>query len=260
MAFVFLKNGDVLPSVTTSQILVRRHRPGATITCDGRYGPRTKAAVASYQREHSLSNDGIIGPNAWNSFMAVSGFQTIDVVDGTDPSLIAFEASDIGQAGGTPIVVFGQSNGLQFTMQQIAARGRSNNVMLLRIHGHGGRGGQNVTGGDINGTPHMASISLEKYSESEPSLTLIKRVFLPFGSVQLLGCDVGGGSKGRQLVQKLAQTWGVPVTAGVHTQFAGGSLTFRFEGETVTGFPVGFDLKSWSASMQSQFGNVSMAT
>ncbi len=101
----------MLPSVTTSQILVRRHRPGATITCDGRYGPRTKAAVASYQREHSLSNDGIIGPNTWNSFMAVSGFQTIDVVDGTDPSLIAFEASDIGQAGGTPIVVFGQSNG-----------------------------------------------------------------------------------------------------------------------------------------------------
>jgi hypothetical protein len=256
--FTFLINGDALPSVTTSQILLRRHRPGATITCDGAYGPKTKAAVSAYQGAHPpLKNDGIIGPNTWNSFMKVSRFQTIDVVDGTDPSLITFEVNDIRKAGGNPIVVFGQSNGLDFVMRQIEARGRPRNVMLLRIHGHGGKGTQNVTGGRINGAPHMASISLSTYAESEPSLARIRPVLAPFGSVQLLGCDVGGGG-GTQLVQRLAQTWGVPVTAGVHTQFAGGTDTFRFEGATVTGFPSGFNLKSWSKAMQDQFGNVTM--
>ncbi|MGE4075548.1 MAG: hypothetical protein AB7F22_08335, partial [Reyranella sp.] len=81
---------------------------------------------------------------------------------------------------------------------------------------------------------------------------------LPFGSVQLLGCDVGGG-RGSQLVARLATTWGVPVTAGLHTQFGGGNRTFRFEGPTVTGFPSG-DLKSWSQQMEDRFGNQSMAT
>jgi hypothetical protein len=256
--FTFLINGDALPSVTTSQILLRRHRPGATITCDGVYGAKTKAAVSGFQTAHPpLKVDGIIGPNTWNSFMKVSGFQTIDVVDGTDPSLIATEVADIRRTGGDPIVVFGQSNGLDFVMQRIAARGKSQNVMLLRIHGHGGRGTQNVTGGKINGAPHMASIALATYAQSEPSLAKIRPVLARFGSVQLLGCDVGGGG-GAQLVQRLAGTWGVPVTAGLHTQFAGGTETFRFEGATVTGFPGGQVLKSWSKAMQDQFGNVSM--
>src|SRR6185369_8156597 len=108
-SFTFLIQGDGLPSVTTAQILLRRHRPQATIKADGLYGPLTKKAVESYQSEHVLKKDGIIGANTWNSFMSVSGFQTIDVVDGTDPSLVNFEAADIMAAGGTPIVVFGMS-------------------------------------------------------------------------------------------------------------------------------------------------------
>jgi peptidoglycan hydrolase-like protein with peptidoglycan-binding domain len=258
MAFVFLKSGDALPSVATVQILLRRHRPNTLITADGQFGPRTKAAVEGYQGARPpLTKDGVIGPNTWNSFLAASKFQTIDLVDGTDPSLVQLEAADIRAAGGDPIVVFGQSNGLNFAMQQVAARGRTGNVMLLRIHGHGNRGLQNVTGGEINGAPHMASIALSNYGQAEPSLLLIRSKLLKFGSVQLLGCDVGGG-KGVHLVTRLAQTWGVPVTAGLHTQFGGGSKTFRFEGPTVSGFPPGLNLKSWAAEMEAEFGNVSV--
>jgi hypothetical protein len=151
------------------------------------------------------------------------------------------------------------SNGIQFVTSQIVARGRAQNVMLLRFHGHGNRGLQNVTGGEINGAPHLAAISLSNYSQIESTIARIKSVMLPFGSVQLLGCDVGGG-RGSQLVSRLAGTWGVPVTAGLHTQFGGGNKTFRFEGQTVTGFPGGANLKSWSQAMESQFGNQTMAT
>lgn len=130
--------------------------------------------------------------------------------------------------------------------------------MLLRFHGHGGRGTQNVTGGQINGAPHMAAISNSNYGQIEGTIAPIKNVMLPFGSIQLLGCDVGGGGQGSQLVGRLAQTWGVRVTAGLHTQFGGGSETFRFEGATVTGFPGGANLASWSKAMEAQFGNQSM--
>ena len=61
MAFTFLMNGDVLPSATTSQILLRRHRPQATIKADGHFGPRTKGAVENFQSFHRLTRDGIIG-------------------------------------------------------------------------------------------------------------------------------------------------------------------------------------------------------
>ncbi|WP_376089204.1 peptidoglycan-binding protein [Roseomonas sp. CCTCC AB2023176] len=258
-AFTFLRQGDVLPAVTTGQVLMRRHGRGATITCDGQFGPRTRAAVAGYQGGRGLVADGVIGPKTWNSLMAVSGFQTIDLVDGTDPSLITYEAKDIRDAGGDPIIVYGQSNGLLFAMSQIASRAQTGKVMLLRIHGHGGKGVQNVTGGEINGAPHMASISLDRFEESAMALLMIRRIFVGFGCVQLLGCNVGGGPKGKELVGKLARTWGVPVTAGIQTQFAGGSQTFRFEGPTVSGFPNGMDLASWSASAETMFGNVSMA-
>ena len=257
MAFTFLMQGDALPSVSTSQLLLRRHRPNILNKTDGIYGSRTANAVREYQTAHGLKRDGFIGPETWNNFQKVSGLQTIDVVDGTDDSLIQLEAADIRKAGGDPIVLFGQSNGLNTAMRAIRQRGGTNNVMLLRIHGHGNNGLQNVTGGTINGAPHMAAISLSNYAQAEPDLLLIKDVFVKFGSVQLLGCDVGGGS-GSILVQKLAKTWGVPVSAGVHTQFGGGNKTFRFEGATITGFPNGETLKTWSQGMEDEFGNVSL--
>ena len=64
MPFTFLMNGDALPSVTTSQILLRRHRPQATITSDGIFGSRTKGAVENFQSFHHLTRDGIIGNNS----------------------------------------------------------------------------------------------------------------------------------------------------------------------------------------------------
>ena len=32
---------------------------------DGDFGPRTEAAVKSYQTQHSLNNDGVVGPRTW---------------------------------------------------------------------------------------------------------------------------------------------------------------------------------------------------
>jgi Putative peptidoglycan binding domain len=253
--------GDVLPVVTTLQILLRRHLPHAEIKSDGRFGPRTKGAVEAFQIQHRLSKDGVVGRFTWNKTTEVSGLQTIDVVDGTDPSLVALEAADITNAGGIPIVVYGMSGGVDFVMSQIRARASgSNSVDLLRFHGHGTRGIQNVTGGDLNGAPHLAAISDDNFPQVATSLGRIRHIFVEFGCVELLGCSVGGGPKGRSLVGKLANVWGVPLTAGVFDQLGGGRNTFRFEGPTVSAFPGGGDLKSWSAGVEATSGNVTMPT
>jgi hypothetical protein len=256
-----LAEGSVAPVVTTLQILLRRHRPQAKIKADGHFGPRTKGAVVAFQEHHHLSPDGVVGRATWTKGMSVSNLQTIDVVDGTDPSLVALEAADITAAGGIPILVFGMSGGVDFVMNQIAARaGGSNTVGLLRFHGHGNRGLQNVTGGDLNGVPHLAAISSDNFGQIAGSLQRISHIFAKFGCVELLGCSVGGGAKGTLLVQKLAGIWDVPVTAGIFDQLGGKANTFRFEGPTITAFPGGGDLRAWSTRVEKAFGNVTMPT
>ena len=252
-----LWKGDILPTVSTAQILLRRHRPQTVITTDGNFGPKTGKAVWNFQEHHVLKMDQIIGPKTWHKLEDVSRFRTVDVVDGTDPSLVQLEAADLRKAGYDPIVLYGMSNGLEVAMNEIAARGGRGETMLLRFHGHGNNALQNVTGGEINGAPHLAAISLSNYGQIEHLLTRIKKIFVEFGAVQLLGCDVGGGN-GASLVARLAETWGVPVTAGIHTQFGGGDKTFRFEGAVVSKFPGGGTLKTWSAAMEQKYGMVSV--
>ncbi|MBA3713499.1 MAG: peptidoglycan-binding protein [Pyrinomonadaceae bacterium] len=256
-----LSQGSVAPVVTTLQILLRRHRPHAQIKSDGQFGSKTKGAAVGFQNQHGLDPDGIVGRFTWTQAMSVSNLLTIDVVDGTDPSLVALEAADIVAAGGDPIVVFGMSGGVDFVMNQIAGRARGpESIALLRFHGHGNRGQQNLTGGDLNGAPHLASVSDGNFNQVQGSLQRISRLFIAFGCVQLLGCSVGGGPKGASLVQKLANVWGVPVTAGIFDQLGGGGNTFKFEGPTVTGFPGGGNLSTWSSKVEASHGNVTMAT
>lgn len=255
---IYLANGTILPVVTTLQIWMRIYPPQTLIKADGNFGSKTQQAVVNFQKRYSLAQDGIVGRMSWDKLRQITDTQTIDVVDGTDPSLVAMEATDIRNAGGDPIVVYGMSNGVQYVMGQILARARAGRVALLRIHGHGNQGLQNVTGGAINGAPHLASISDSNFGQIAGALASIRGIFLGYGSVQLLGCNVGGGAQGRSLLGKLANTWGVPVTAGVNTQYGGGARTFKFEGPTVSGFPGGGELTGWSARMEGSFGNVSM--
>ena len=52
-----------VPDVRTIQYLLNAR--GAGLVVDGRFGPRTDAAVRSFQQSHGLAVDGIVGPHTW---------------------------------------------------------------------------------------------------------------------------------------------------------------------------------------------------
>ena len=146
----------------------------------------------------------------------------------------------------------------QATAQQIAAKAGAS----ARVRGASNLEAAGSASVIVLTVPPTAQLATAE--EVRPALTgkllIIKKFFLPFGSVQLHGCNVGQGSRGKELLQKLAKLWEVPVTAGVNTQFSGGAKTFKFEGPTVTKYPGGGNLKAWSKIMENLHGNVSLPT
>ncbi|SDP25716.1 Peptidoglycan-binding (PGRP) domain of peptidoglycan hydrolases-containing protein [Nakamurella panacisegetis] len=64
-AWPVVRRGSVGQPVRTLQYLLDAR--GATLAVDGIFGPRTDAAVRSFQSAHGLVVDGIVGPRTWRS-------------------------------------------------------------------------------------------------------------------------------------------------------------------------------------------------
>jgi peptidoglycan hydrolase-like protein with peptidoglycan-binding domain len=58
-----LQMGDQGPAVSTLQRQLKE--AGHHVSVDGEFGPRTRAAVEAFQREHGLTADGVVGPKTW---------------------------------------------------------------------------------------------------------------------------------------------------------------------------------------------------
>jgi len=95
---------------------------------------------------------------------------------------------------------------------------------------------------------HRAGIELANIEIFRPILARLRGVFSPYGCVQFMHCETGGGPNGRALLQAISRELRVPVSGGVNTQFGGGSRTFRFEGPTFTALPSG-TLRDWCRAL-----------
>jgi hypothetical protein len=259
--------------VSVLQILLSfRLGGGSMLNVDGIFGPRTRAAVVSFQSQfRDLKPDGIVGRLTWLRLFEDTGLKIIDAVDVTDPDLMDTEAADLIDAGGSPIITGGMSNGIVDVANRVQqAAQTSGSVVLLRFFGHGAAGTMAFSDGTgvirwqetvgkkttkhvryIDERVELSSLTPETLPKVQFALGRLTPVFSEFGSVELHGCKVARDVAGRRLLERLADLWRVPVTAGRTTQLAGGKSTFRFEGPIYTAIPGNRSLRSWSQHIAS---------
>ena len=251
--YTFLKRGYKLPTVGVLQVLLNRGISGGELVKDGIFGSNTKQAVWNFQLPRGLAPDGIVGRNTWPRLTAGTGFRIIDAVDITDPDIVTTEVGDIRRAGGNPALVGYMCNGIGQILQTLIGRMREpGEVVLLRFHGHGDSGVMGISDGKgehSNGDSDLGALTSGVIAMIASQLGKLCPFFGAYSSVELHGCKVAKGLDGRQMIQRLADVWKVPVSGGVNDQTSGGISTFRFEGPVFTAFPGGITLKQWSMAL-----------
>jgi hypothetical protein len=246
MNYTYLKHGDHLPAVTVLQKLL--NRTGSLLVPDGRFGPKTLAAVRTFQLRHGLGHAGVVNEATWKRLTCDVNLPILDCVDVWDRTFYRQDAAYIRRIGGHPILIGGACNGVEQAVDMISTQGR--NVFLLRFHGHGGPGVASVASGHGELDPKMRQRSdISDDPLILQSLRRLRSVFGPYGCVQFIECETGRGHQGRQLLSRLASELRVPITAAVNDQPFGRVPTFRLEGPTVTIVPGGGSLRTWAASL-----------
>jgi hypothetical protein len=252
---IILRRGDVLPTVTVLQCYLNQ-QPSTRefLEVDGIFGPRTEAAVARFRATaFRLAGARYANYEVWRQVVGAE-WQIIDSVDRSDhdsPRHAINDHLDLAPYGQTLLEQFGISMGSPLVLNRVRSQARLGEVVLLRFHGHGTPGQMIISSGRI-----AAGSSLDhRYGEGFfTALRALRPIFASFGSVEMHGCKVGQGRDGRALLSGMADALGVPVTAGINSQYGGGITTYRFEGQTRTICPKGESLVSWSRRV----GTVSM--
>lgn len=63
---VTVRRGSTGPAVKAAQLMLAKQ---ASVAVDGDFGPATESAVRTFQSEHGLSADGIVGSNTWTKLL-----------------------------------------------------------------------------------------------------------------------------------------------------------------------------------------------
>jgi peptidoglycan hydrolase-like protein with peptidoglycan-binding domain len=258
---VYLKQGMRGPLVVALQIMLNRKLPGgvSALKVDGIFGLKTHKAVWAFQKSHSLAPDGVVAQQTWPVLTGPS-LVSLNAIDVFDPLLLT-SVNKVRAAGGNPILIGGMCNGVQQALEMIRARSTGQgSVVLLRFDGHGHDAQMNVS----RGKGHVPPAGSEDYGEGPyvdadkesnaitvttlealyPKYAALAPIFVSFGSVAMMGCEVAESEYGVELIRRLAAVWNVPVTAAKQSQ----QYAFQYIGPTETAYPNGLDLRSWAAS------------
>ncbi len=238
-----LKLGSVLPAVGILQRLLVR--AGHKVGVDGDFGSGTKSALEAFQASFVLNTSGKTDPLTWERLVAGESLPILDVVDVFDASLYRLEVRDLRVLGSEPIMIGGACNGVEQAIDMICAY---TGLFMLRFHGHGASGNAGVSDGRGDAGQDLSSIDINDMDHLAPILARLRGCFGPYGCIQFMHCNSAYGTKGNRLLRAVADATGVPVSAGIDTQYAGGTKTFEYEGPTKTSVPGGSSIKSWTTS------------
>jgi len=249
---IVLRIGDQLPVVASAQILLKRFvDPNLRVT--GLFDSMTQETILkikTFQSQRTIS-----GP-VWLFLLQKSNLKVVDVIDGADPAQVstisAISDCQSAYAGAHMINKRASTNSIGDVMKEITKLIPPSSLLLLRFHGHGAPGYQGVSCGQTYSPKEKNSINIDYINDITLDLQTLWPCFAPFGSVELHGCNTGKDQKGAQLLQKLADLWQIPVSAGTKAQVSGGmdDTTFRFEGNPVSKMPSGQSLTKWATSVQ----------
>lgn len=274
--YTYLHQGDRLPTVGVVQRILNSQ--GISIAMDGIYGRETAEAVRQFQYANGLRVSGIIEQSTWAILAQIAQLSILDCIDAsadfttrptrlpteTDAeyhevktryeqrvaSLYENEYRDITAVGGDPVVMGGASDGVGGALAQLARR-TDPNPILLRFHGHGSSGMAGISTGEEFFVNEGSVFDMVEVRRQRNKLEQIGDKLYPSGSVQFMHCSTGHGSRGRAILQEMANMMQVPVTAAIIDQLGGGLDTFRFEGTTYTAVPGGGSLRTWCRNLES---------
>lgn len=256
-----VKRGERSPRVVLLQILLNRQ--GNELVVDGDFGRRTHAALVAFQAAKSIARaTGVADPATWRELLRGADETVVDVVDIGDPMLSQRESAELRQAGSPPIQFGLMCNGIgQMVTDVIQRVGASGWLAVLRITGHGNHGRwMTVSVGavaDLKGQAYeevageyYSYIDAAHFNQVAPTLAQLKPYFAPFGSMEHTGCSIGSRPESRRMMQRLADLWDVPVSAGIPTQ----RNVLHFDGAVFTAYPKSGTLAAWSR----RFRNMSL--
>jgi hypothetical protein len=230
----------------------------ANLQVDGEFGQNTVDAVKAFQGRSDvrLNPDGQVGIDTWKAMERITGYRVINVVDAQDPAQRTRVTNGLTRAGATDVILmWGQSNAVESAVCEVLSQaGASGGVAMVRFYSHGARGAQNVAAGHDGSTMgDLAGFSTSNWTQVRGSFAKLSDILASFGCIDLMGCSVGGGAAGRQLLSGIADAVQRPVEAGINTQYSDnvGYEPFNFEGPVRQIYPGGASRASWAQHVQS---------
>jgi hypothetical protein len=147
----------------------------------------------------------------------------IDCIDMTDSNLGNNRIQWLNYlcVASTQLQFYGMSNGVQQMVNGVTNAASGSTIDVLRIWGHGGPGGQNVTAGasGTSGNQDFAGITVDNFNQL--GLEQLASRFSSGGSLELRGCNVAADGSGNALLLDLASLLCVPVYGGILVQDSG---------------------------------------